>query len=298
MATTSTSDGRVRALVPSLRLPAIAAPMTGASTPWLAAEACIAGIIGGFPTSIASSVAQLDEWCDEIDTRGAARTATAHPVGVALCELDRGQAEHPAGSGRGMRRAAPGAVGDDQRRQPEVIGPLREAGWLVLADVVSERYAHKALEAGADGLVLLSAGAGGHTGWANPFAFVRAVRAFYDGPLAVAGGMSDGVALWAAISAGYDLGLFETRFIATPVSGVSQQWRQALVDSTMDDVTLMTAANGVVASVIGSGAGSAGHIGAVHREMTVAEVVDDIEAGWRDARAAASALLNSGSEPT
>jgi len=179
-----------------------------------------------------------------------------------------------------------------------VIGPLREAGWLVLADVVSERYAHKALEAGADGLVLLSAGAGGHTGWANPFAFVRAVRAFYDGPLAVAGGMSDGVALWAAISAGYDLGLFETRFIATPVSGVSQQWRQALVDSTMDDVTLMTAANGVVASVIGSGAGSAGHIGAVHREMTVAEVVDDIEAGWRDARAAASALLNSGSEPT
>ena len=109
-----------------------------------------------------------------------------------------------------------------------VVQPLQDAGCLVFADVVSEAHAHKALAAGVDGLVLLSAGAGGHTGWANPFAFVRAVRSFYDGPLVLTGGMSDGAALWAAQCAGYDLAMFGTRFIATHESNVTADWQAAL----------------------------------------------------------------------
>jgi nitronate monooxygenase len=173
-----------------------------------------------------------------------------------------------------------------------VVGALQAAGCLVLADVASEAHAHKALELGVDGLVLLSAGAGGHTGWANPLAFVRAVRAFFDGPLAVAGGMSDGAALWAAVCAGFDLGLFGTRFIATPVSGAPGTWRDALVDATLDDITLTTAPNGVAASMMRSGVGSAGHaVSAVRRVESVAEVVDDLEAAWERALGMTAARL-------
>ena len=96
-----------------------------------------------------------------------------------------------------------------------VIGPLHEAGALVFADVASIRHAERAVAAGADGLVLLTAGAGGQTGWLNPFVFVRAVRAFFDGPIVLAGGISDGHALRAAQALGCDLAYMGTKFIAT-----------------------------------------------------------------------------------
>jgi nitronate monooxygenase len=150
------------------------------------------------------------------------------------------------------------------------------------------------LEAGADGLVLLSAGAGGHTGWANPFAFVRAVRRFFDGPLVLTGGMSDGASLWAAQCAGFDLAMFGTRFIATNESSAPPAWREALVTGTMDDILLSTAPNGVVASVLPDGAGSAGHtVSAVRGQQSVAELVDEIETGWRQAQADTHQLLES-----
>src|SRR6185436_12668426 len=86
-----------------------------------------------------------------------------------------------------------------------IVKPLHDAGCLVFADIASLRHAEKAIETGVDGLVLLSAGAGGQTGWVNPFAFVRAVRAIWDGPIVLAGGVSDGTALYAARALGCDL---------------------------------------------------------------------------------------------
>jgi nitronate monooxygenase len=174
------------------------------------------------------------------------------------------------------------------------IAPLQAGGCRVLVDVASIAHAHKALEAGADGLVLLSAGMGGHTGWANPFAFARAVRHVSDGPLVLAGGMSDGTALWAAITLGYDAAMFGTRFIATDESGAPTSSRQAILDATMDDVTLAASPNGVTASVLRGGGGSGGHtVSAVHRHMPAAEVIADIRADWDRARARTAARLGS-----
>ena len=126
-----------------------------------------------------------------------------------------------------------------------VIEPLHQAGTFVFADVASLAHARKAVDAGADGLVLLSAGAGGHTGWANPFAFVRAVRGFFDGPLAVAGGMSDGYALWGAVAAGFDLGMFGTRFIASAEANAADAYKQMLVDSRAEDIVYTNLFTGV-----------------------------------------------------
>jgi nitronate monooxygenase len=174
----------------------------------------------------------------------------------------------------------------------EVIDELRRGGCAVMVDVASVRHAHKAAEAGADGLVLLAAGAGGHTGWANPFAFVRAVRGFFDGPLAMAGGVADGAALWAAQVAGYDLGFIGTRLIPTTESAADPAWKQALVTAEMDDVELITAANGVVASSLRSGAGSGGHtVSMVGQQSSVSEVIEEFATGYHAARARTEQLL-------
>lgn len=109
--------------------------------------------------------------------------------------------------------------------------PLHDAGCRVFTDVATLRHAVKALAAGADGLVLLSAGAAGQTGWLNGMSSVRTVRGFYDGPLVLAGGIHDGAALWAARVLGCDLGLMGTRFIATPESLASDAYRRMLVDT-------------------------------------------------------------------
>jgi nitronate monooxygenase len=131
-----------------------------------------------------------------------------------------------------------------------VTAELHEVGTLVFADVATLDHAHKAIAVGVDGLVLLSAGAGGQTGWMNPFAFVRAVREFFDGPLVLAGGISDGTALRAAIALGCDLGYMGTRFIATEESMATDAYRQMLVDSSMDDVVLTRAFTGLPTNML------------------------------------------------
>ncbi|MBR0796335.1 nitronate monooxygenase [Bradyrhizobium jicamae] len=127
---------------------------------------------------------------------------------------------------------------------------MHDIGCLVFADIASLRHAEKAIEAGADGLILLTAGAGGQTGWANPFAFVRAVRAMFDGPIVLAGGVTDGASLAAARVLGCDLAYMGTRFIAARESMASDAYRQMLVDSTLDDVMLTKAFTGLDASML------------------------------------------------
>jgi nitronate monooxygenase len=279
-------------LVSDLRLPAIAAPMTSVSTPELVAEACAAGIVGSFPTSNAKSIAQLDEWFDQIETRRATVTGQQKAGPIAANLIVGKQNKRLDEDVEQVVKWQPNLVITSVGSPAPVVGPLQEAGCLVLADVVSEAHAHKALAAGVDGLILLSAGAGGHTGWANPFAFVRSVRSFFDGPLVLTGGMSDGAALWAAICAGCNMAMFGTRFIATEESATPDAWLDALQRSTMDDITLITAPNGVVASALPDDAGSAGHtVSAVRSVQTVAQLVDEIETGWVDARRRTGQLL-------
>ncbi len=132
-----------------------------------------------------------------------------------------------------------------------VIPALHEGGCAVLADVASVRHAHRAADAGADGLVLLCAGGGGQTGWANPLSFIRAVT-FWDGPTIIAGGVSDGWALWAALAAGYDAAYMGTRFIATTESAAADGYKKALTAASLDDVFVSSALTGLATSVLRS----------------------------------------------
>jgi nitronate monooxygenase len=128
----------------------------------------------------------------------------------------------------------------------------------VLADVASLRHAELAIEAGADGLILLTAGAGGQTGWLNPFAFVRAVRAMFDGIVVLAGGVCDGQSLAAARVLGCDLAYMGTRFIATTESMASSGYRRMLVDASMDDVLLTSSFTGLPANMLAPSIAAAG----------------------------------------
>ncbi len=236
-----------------LRLPLIAAPMTGVSGPQLVIEACRCGVIGTFPTHNAATPGELDGWLGTIRNALNAQDGPA-PFGVNLVvhKTNPRLAEDVALLVRHGVELVITSVGSPGA----VIDPLHDAGCLVLADVSSMRHVERALEAGVDGLVLLTAGAGGQTGWANPFAFVRAVRAAFDGPIVLAGGISDGTALWAAEVGGADLAYMGTKFIATTESLASEGFRDALVESSMDDVILTSELSGLPANFLSSWLGA------------------------------------------
>jgi nitronate monooxygenase len=234
------------AIASRLRLPLIVAPMLRVSGVDLVTSVCQSGAIGAFPTANAGSVEELDHWLTRIED--------------GFADLDRPAAPHCPNLIMRQPRFK-----DDLacllRHKVEIVitsvgspaaatDPLHEVGCLVFADIASLRHAEKAIEAGADGLILLTAGAGGHTGWANPFAFVRAVRAMFDGPIVLAGGITDGVSLAAARLLGCEFAYMGTCFIATRESMASDAYRQMLVDSTLDDVMLTRAFSGLDANML------------------------------------------------
>src|ERR1700712_3886353 len=207
--------------------------MTGVSSLDLVIAACRSGVIGSFPTHNAASTAALDDWLRRISDEV---TGTDAPVAPNLV-VHRSNARRDADLDCLLRHGVELVITSVGSPAP-VIGPLHGVGAVVYADVASLTPAWGALDAGADGLVLLTAGAGGQTGWANPFAFVRAVRERFDGPLVLAGGISDGVSILAAEVLGADLVYLGTRLIATCESLADEAYRQALVEATLDDVVL------------------------------------------------------------
>ena len=234
------------ALRSRLRLPLIAAPMLRVSGPALVAAACRAGVVGAFPTANARSVAELDAWLSGIAMTVRADRETYAPWCPNLIIRQPRMADDLACLVRHKVEMVITSVGSPVA----VVGPLHDVGALVLADVATLRHAEKAVQAGADGLVLLTAGAGGQTGWMNGFAFVRAVRGFFDGPIVLAGGVSDGHALLAAEALGCDLAYMGTRFIATRESLAADGYKDMLVASSMDDVLLTKAFTGLQTNML------------------------------------------------
>ena len=233
-----------KALQSRLALPLIAAPMFLVSGPELVIAACQNGVMGSFPTANCRSLPELDQWLGRIakETQGFA------PFCPNLI-VHRSNPRLPDDLALVIKHKAEIVIASVGTPEP-VVGPLHDAGCLVLADVASLRHAQKAIAAGVDGLVLLSAGAGGQTGWANPFAFVRAVRQMYDGPIVLAGGISDGVALRAAMALGSDLAYMGTKFIATQESMAADAYKKMLVSSQMDDVLLTKAFTGLQTNML------------------------------------------------
>jgi len=212
----------------------------------LVAAACRSGVIGAFPTVNCRSPEQLDAWLGEIEHR--LRGHAAAPVCPNLV-VHRTNARL-ADDLKVLLKHRPEIVITSVGSPAPVLKPLHEAGALVFADVATIRHAERALEAGADGLVLLTAGAGGQTGWLNPFAFVRAVRTFFAGPIVLAGGVSDGQALRAAEVLGCDLAYMGTKFIATRESMADERHKAMLVESSADDVMLTTAFTGLQTNML------------------------------------------------
>ena len=165
-----------------------------------------------------------------------------------------------------------------------VLGPLHDAGALVFADVASIRHAERAVAAGADGLVLLTAGAGGQTGWLNPFVFVRAVRAFFDGPMVLAGGITDGHALRAAQALGCDLAYMGTKFIATRESMADTRYKEMLVASSADDILLTTAFTGLQTNMLRPSIEAAGLDPDDLPQRGAIDIGKDIDIGARENR--------------
>ena len=218
----------------------------------LMVAACRNGVIGSFPTVNCRSTEQLDDWLAEIATRLRQHEDQTGRKTAPLCPnliVHRSNARLEQDLAV-LLEHKPEIVITSVGSPAPVLKPLHDAGALVLADVASIRHAERAAAAGADGLVLLTAGAGGQTGWLNPFAFVRAVRAFYDGIIVLAGGISDGRALRAAEVLGCDLGYMGTKFIATRESMADDRHKRMLVESSADDILLTTAFTGLQTSML------------------------------------------------
>jgi nitronate monooxygenase len=225
-----------------LTLPVIVAPMTAVSTPELAAAACRAGAIGSFPAHNTAGGAELEQWLDRASVEDGAPLAVNL---VAHRSNHRLEADLATVVARKVDLVI-ASVG----APTAIVEPIHAYGGRVLADVATVRHAQRALAAGVDGLVLLGAGAGGQTGWLNPFAFVRAVREFFDGLLVLAGGIADGASIRAAETLGADLVFIGTRFIATHESGAAPAYKRAVVEASADDVVLSDRFTGLPTSLL------------------------------------------------
>jgi nitronate monooxygenase len=275
-----------------LRLPLIAAPMFLVSGVELVTAACRNGVIGAFPTANCRSIEELDAWLGTMRDR-LRGCADAAPVCANLI-VHRSNPRLHDDLGV-LLRHGPEMVITSVGSPKEVIAPLHDAGALVFADVATLRHAERALAAGADGLVLLTAGAGGQTGWLNPFAFVRAVRKVFAGPIVLAGGIADGQALHAAEVLGCDLAYMGTRFIATRESLAAERYKAMLVASSADDIVLTRAFTGLQTNMLRPSIVAAGLDPDNLPDREPIDIAKDINAGarpkrWRDVWSAGHAV--------
>eukprot|EP01037_Dinobryon_pediforme_P010264 gene10264-10334_t len=221
------------------------------SGPELVLAACKAGIVGAFPTPNARPIAKLDDWMKQI-SEGLARLRDEQPastIGPWCANLvTHSSNTRLAEDLELIARYQPPIVVTALGSPKPVVEVVHGYGGMVVADVINLQLARKAVAAGADGLACVCAGAGGHTGHLSPFAFVSAVREFFDGTVIVGGGISDGWGVAGAIASGADLVYMGTRFIPTEESMADPAYKQMLVDSNADDLIVSPGITGTPAS--------------------------------------------------
>lgn len=231
-----------------LRLPVIASPMFIASGPQLVTAQCQAGVIGAFPTLNARPAELLDEWLHEIEESNAAfaKANPDKPVGAVAANLivHRSNNRIEADLETIVKHQVPIVITSLGART-EVNDAVHSYGGIVLHDVIHNGFAHKAIDKGADGLILVAAGAGGHAGMLSPFAFLNEVRAWFDGPIALSGALAHGRSVLAAQAAGADFAYVGSAFLSTPEAQVTEGYRQMIVDSTASDIVYTNLFTGV-----------------------------------------------------
>ena len=223
-----------------ITLPVIAAPMFLVSGPDLVVETCKAGVVGSFPALNQRSTEGYGEWLAEIRERTGNDAA---PFGVNLI-VHRSNARLDADLAETVRQRVPFVI-TSLGAVSEVVDAIHSYGGLVFHDVINLRHARKAAEAGVDGLIAVCAGAGGHAGTYNPFAFVQEIRQFYPGTIILSGAMSTGAHVVAARAAGADFAYLGTRFIATTESRAPEDYKQMILAATAKDIVYTNAISGV-----------------------------------------------------
>jgi nitronate monooxygenase len=237
------------AALQNLSLPVIASPMFIASGPALVAAQCKAGIVGSFPALNARPAELLDTWLTDLQAELAAYqaanpTAKVGPIAVnQIVHQSNDRLEHDVAMC--VKHQVPIIISSLRAPPKEMMDAIHGYGGIVLHDVISIRHAHKALEAGVDGLILVAAGAGGHAGALSPFALVGEVRKFFSGPIALSGAIATGDAILAAQAMGADFAYIGSRWLATKEANVTDGYREAIVESTAADVVYTNLFTGV-----------------------------------------------------
>ncbi|SFU45470.1 NAD(P)H-dependent flavin oxidoreductase [Pseudoduganella namucuonensis] len=305
----------------NLSLPVIGSPMFIASGPKLVAAQCKAGIVGSFPALNARPAELLDTWLTDLQAELAAWQA-GHPdrrVGpIAVNQIVHQSNDRLAHDVEVcVKHQVPIIISSLRAPPKEMMDAIHGYGGIVLHDVVSIRHAQKALEAGVDGLILVASGAGGHAGTLSPFALVGEVRKFFQGPVALSGSIATGDAILAAQAMGADFAYIGSRWLATEEANVTDDYRNAIIESAASDIVytnLFTGVHGnylkksIIAAGLdpdalpesdkskmsfGSGSakawrdiwGAGQGVGLMHDAPSVAEVVARLKAEYAAARA-------------
>ena len=231
-----------------LALPAIGSPLFIISNPALVIAQCKAGVVGSFPSLNARPVEKFEEWLIHIRAELAAHDA-AHPEALSAPfavnlivhkSNDRLQQDLELC----VKHKVPMVITSLGAR-PEVNEAIHSYGGVVFHDIISVEHAKKALEKGADGLIAVAAGAGGHAGQLSPFALIQEIRQFFKGPLALSGSIATGGAVLAAQAMGADFGYIGSAFIATEEANAVQDYKQMVVDSAANDIVYSNLFTGV-----------------------------------------------------
>ena len=267
---------RTDAIKSRLRLPAICAPMFLVTGPDMVISACQAGVVGTFPATNARTQDQLVTWLDRIsstvtktDAPWALNMITHNSYGRFDAELDL------------VKRYQPELVITALGGPHRVTDAVHDYGGLVFADVNSPKFARKAIEKGADGLVLICAGAVGHTGEYAMIPFVEEVRTFFDGPIIVGGGIGTGRGIKAVEALGVDFAYLGTRFLACQESLINDDYRQMVWDSQMEDLITSRAITGALGNWMRASVEAAGLTEESMKAVAKIDFSQDMHAGTK-----------------
>ena len=307
-----------------LRLPVIGSPLFIVSCPEMVIAQCKAGIVGSFPALNARPQAQLDEWLHQITEELAAhnrdnpdRPAAPYAVNQIVHKTNNRLEEDLVTCAKWKVPLTISSLG----AREEVNAAIHDWGGIVMHDVINDKFAHKAIEKGADGLIPVAAGAGGHAGTLSPFALMQEIREWFDGPVALSGSIAHGRSVLAAQAMGADFAYIGSAFIATDEANAAEGYKDNIVEANASDIVYSNLFTGVHGNYLrqsieasgldpdnlpesdpskmnfGSGGnskakawkdiwGSGQGIGAVRSRGSVAQLVDRIEAEYREAKSA------------
>jgi nitronate monooxygenase len=252
---------KLPAALANLPFPVIASPLFIISNPKLVTEQCKAGVVGSMPALNARPAAQLEEWLIEItETLAAYNKANpdkpAAPYAInQIVHKSNDRLEHDMAMC--VKYKVPIIITSLGARE-DINQAAHSYGGVVLHDIINNKFAHKAIEKGADGLIAVAAGAGGHAGEKSPFALIQEIRQWFDGPVALSGAIASGDAVLAAQAMGADFAYIGSAFIATHEARAAEAYKQAIVDCNSDDIVYSNLFTGVHGNYLAPSIKSAG----------------------------------------